>query len=131
MCNGKRDNIKINNSGTSFGVTNGNVKNDNRVITIHQTAKCPLVPIACIALAFVLLLAVSFFFILTKQQGSSVCIEPVSKDVEIRIGPRGGVYYVDEQGKRQYLDREAGMKLYRKQTEKHQNRLKNGTPEAQ
>lgn len=107
MCNGKRDNIKINNSGTSFGVTNGNVKNDNRVITIHQTAKCPLVPIACIALAFVLLLAVSFFFFLSRKQESRVYIEPVPESVEIRIGPRGGVYYVDEQGKRQYLDREA------------------------
>ena len=111
-----RDNINWENSGTAF--VNGNVKNDNRVITINQTTKCPFFPIICFVMAFVLLLTVLFFFILTKQQGSSVCIEPVSKDVEIRIGPRGGVYYVDEQGKRQYLDREAGMKLYRKQTGK-------------
>ena len=115
MCNGKRDNIKINNSGTSFGVTNGNVKNDNRVITIHQTAKCPVFPIACIALAFVLLLAVSFFFVLSRKQESRVYIESVPENIEIRIGPRGGVYYVDDQGKRHYIDRKEGLKLYERQ----------------
>ena len=111
-----RDNLNLENSGTAF--VNGNVKNDNRVITIHQTAKCPLVPIACIALAFVLLLAVLFFFVLSRKQESRVYIEPVPESVEIRIVPRGGVYYVNEQGKRHYLDREEGLKLYCKQSEK-------------
>lgn len=118
MCNGKRDNIKINNSGTSFGVTNGNVKNDNRVITIHQTAKCPVFPIVCLAMAFVLLLAVLFFFLFSNMGESRVYIETVPKNIEIKIGPRGGVYYVNEQGKRHYLDREEGLKLYQKQSEK-------------
>lgn len=111
-----RDNLNLENSGTAF--VNGNVKNDNRVITIHQTAKCPLVPIACIALAFVLLLTVSFFFFLSRKQESRVYIETVPESVEIRIGPRCGVYYVNDQGKRHYLDREEGLKLYCKQSEK-------------
>lgn len=108
-----RDNLNLENSGTAF--VNGNVKNDNRVITIHQTAKCPVFPIACIALAFVLLLAVSFFFVLSRKQESRVYIESVPESFEIRIGPRGGVYYVDDQGKRHYIDRKEGLKLYERQ----------------
>lgn len=111
-----RDNLNLENSGTAF--VNGNVKNDNRVITIHQTAKCPVFPIACIAMAFILLLAVLFFFLFSNMGESRVYIETVPKNIEIKIGPRGGVYYVDDQGKRHYLDREEGLKLYQKQSEK-------------
>ena len=66
----RRDNLEIENSGTAFGVTHGNVTNDNRAMS-----------------------------------GNNI------------IGPRGGVYYVDEFGKREYIDREKGRELYRKRQE--------------
>lgn len=83
----RRDNLEIENSGTAFGVTNGNVTNDNRTMSGNNIV------------------------------GGNQINNNLPEDAEIRIGPRGGVYYVDEFGKREYIDREKGRELYRKRQE--------------
>ena len=46
----------------------------------------------------------------------------------IKQGINGGIYWVDNYGKRHYLDREKGFELYRKQQKKIEKEKKNGTP---
>ena len=119
----RRDNLEIENSGTAFGVTNGNVTNDNRTMSGNNIVggnqinnNLPenwIVPVICATIVIALLIALAAFTIwcTTNNQDSS------PEDAEIRIGPRGGVYYVDEFGKREYIDREKGRELYRKRQE--------------
>lgn len=118
-----RDNLKVSNSGTSFGVTNGNVTNDNRTIsgnnivggnqinnTIPERWTVAVICVTAIIALLILLCAFAFFC------GSCRSVTaPVAVTNEIKIGPRGGVYYVDENGKRHYVDRERGMEIYRNQ----------------
>ena len=119
----RRDNLEIENSGTAFGVTNGNVTNDNRTMSGNNIVggnqinnNLPenwIVAVICATIVIALLIALAAFTIwrTTNNQDSS------PEDAEIRIGPRGGVYYVDESGKREYIDREKGRELYRKRQE--------------
>lgn len=119
----RRDNLEIENSGTAFGVTHGNVTNDNRAMSGNNIVggnqinnNLPgnwIVAVICATIVIALLIALAAFTIwcTTNNQDSS------PEDAEIRIGPRGGVYYVDEFGKREYIDREKGRELYRKRQE--------------
>ena len=118
-----RDNLKIENSGTSFGVTNGNVTNDNRtmngnnIVSGNQVNNALperwIVAVICMtAVVMLLILLCAFAFWCGSFRAEAV---PVAVTKEIQIGPRGGVYYVDENGKRHYVDRERGMEIYREQ----------------
>ncbi|MBS1371486.1 MAG: hypothetical protein HPZ91_16195 [Lentisphaeria bacterium] len=116
-----RDDLKIDNSGTSFGVTNGNVTNDNRTmngntlvagnqINNNLSGKWNI-PLVCITVIAIFLIFLTAFTIWCITDHS----ESVSNNAIIQIGPRGGVYYVTESGIRKYIDREYGMKLYQEQ----------------
>lgn len=117
-----RDNLKIENSGTSFGVTNGNVTNDNRTMTGNNVVsgnqtnnslpKGWLIAVLCVTLIIVLLIGLIAFIVWLKDGKS------IPKDAEIRVGPQGGVYYVEKSGRKNYIDRKIGMELYLKQQQK-------------
>ena len=118
-----RDNLKIDNSGTSFGVTNGDVTNDNRtmngnnIVSGNQVNNALperwIVAVICAtAIITLLILLCAFAFWCGSCRAETA---PVTVTNEIQIGPRGGVYYVDENGKRHYVDRERGMEIYREQ----------------
>lgn len=119
----RRDKVEIENSGTAFGVTNGNVTNDNRTMNGNNIVggnqinnNLPenwIVPVICATVVIALLIALAGFAIWCTTNNRS----SVPKNVEIRLGPRGGVYYVDESGKREYIDPKKGMELYQKQQE--------------
>ena len=111
------------NSGTSFGVTNGDVTNDNRtmngnnIVSGNQVNNALperwIVAVICMtAVVMLLILLCAFAFWCGSCRAE---VAPVTVTNEIQIGPRGGVYYVDENGKRHYLDREKGMEIYRNQ----------------
>ena len=121
-----RDNLKIDNAGTSFGVTNGDVTNDNRtmngnnIVSGNQVNNALperwIVAVICVTaiIALPILLCAFAFFCGSCRSETA----PVTVTNEIQIGPRGGVYYVDENGKRHYIDRERGMEIYRNQQNK-------------
>ena len=116
----RKNKLEIENSGTSFGVTNGNVTNDNRtmngnnIVTGNQINNALperwIVAVICATAIFALLIILCAF---AFWCGSRYEASPVTN--EIQVGPRGGVYYVDEQGKRHYIDREKGMEILRDQ----------------
>ena len=118
-----RDNLKIENSGTAFGVTNGDVTNDNRtmngnnIVSGNQVNNALperwIVAVICMTAIIALLILLCAFAFFCGYCRSVTA--PVAVTNEIKIGPRGGVYYVDETGKRHYVDRERGMEIYREQ----------------
>lgn len=119
-----RDDLEIENSGTAFGVTNGNVTNDNRTmngntlvagnqINHNLPEKWPVLVI-CATVIVVMLILLAAFTVWCATGKSETSFE----NALIQIGPRGGVFYVTESGERKYIDRERGMKLYLQQRDK-------------
>lgn len=116
----RKNKLEIENSGTSFGVTNGNVTNDNRTMNGNNIVSgnqinnsLPerwIVAVICATAIFALLIFLCAF---AFWCGSRSEASPVTN--EIQVGPRGGVYYVDENGKRHYIDREKGLEILRDQ----------------
>ena len=106
----------------------GNLRNDNKNInnsrvergniTIHNHKTNCTLPVVCITIVAVLLLAVIALFICKSSE--TIQKLPPSNTVIYQIGSRGGVYWTDESGKRNYVDREKGMELYKKQKERRQ-----------
>lgn len=122
-----RDNLKVSNSGTSFGVTNGDVTNDNRtmngnnIVSGNQVNNALperwIIAVICMtAVVMLLILLCAFAFWCGSRRAETA---PVTVTNELQIGPRGGIYYVDENGKRHYVDRERGMEIYREQQQLH------------
>lgn len=120
-----RDNLKIDNSGTSFGVTNGNVTNDNRtmngnnIVSGNQVNNALperwIVAVICMTAVIMLLILLCAFAFWCGSCRFDMNNESIDYENELQIGPRGGIYYVDENGKRHYIDREKGMEIYREQ----------------
>ena len=119
-----RDNLKIDNSGTSFGVTNGNVTNDNRtmngnnIVSGNQVNNALperwIVAVICMTAVIMLLILLCAFAFWCGSCRFDMN-ESIDYENELQIGPRGGIYYVDENGKRHYIDREKGMEIYSEQ----------------
>ena len=99
--------------GTSYGVTNGNVKHDNRVINVHNSTCGHVVTIICLTVTIALLIILIGAIVLFSSKGEKYTIPQfdINKN-ELKIGKKGGVYFIDENGLKTYLDREKGLKLY-------------------
>lgn len=99
--------------GTSYGVTNGNVKHDNRVINVHNSTCGHVVTIICLTVTIALLIIMIGAIVLFSSKGEKYTIPQfdINKN-ELKIGKQGGVYFIDENGLKTYLDREKGLKLY-------------------
>lgn len=99
--------------GTSYGVTNGNVKHDNRVINVHNSTCGHVVTIICLTVTIALLIILIGAIVLFSSKGEKHTVPQfdINKN-ELKIGKQGGVYFIDENGLKTYLDREKGLKLY-------------------
>lgn len=83
--------------GTSYGVTNGNVKHDNRVINVHNSTCGHVVTIICLTVTIALLIILIGAIVLFSSKGEKHTVPQfdINKN-ELKIGKQGGVYFIDE-----------------------------------
>lgn len=122
-----RNNTKAKSAGygTSYGVTNGNVRHDNRVINVHNSTCGHVVTTVCLtvimALLIILIAVIIWFFCMKDPRDQRQAFD--AEKHELKIGIHGGVYFVHKDGTRQYIDREHGIRIYNEQ-QKRKKELK-------
>lgn len=72
-----------------------------------------MVTIICLTVTIALLIILIGAIVLFSSKGEKYTIPQfdINKN-ELKIGKKGGVYFIDENGLKTYLDREKGLKLY-------------------
>lgn len=108
--------IKTKGAIISSGIIRGDsstVVNGNLTINNQSGNRAALIVIACVAVIAMLLVALTAFVIIRRTNPPE---RPAN--TPLKVGKRGGVYWVDRAGRRHYIDREKGMEII----------IKNGTP---
>lgn len=104
-----RNKVKVQHTIISNGVTNGDITISGNTIVNGKPSAWIIVLCILTALCFVSLCTISL------QLYCESCGEDMPENAILKQGSKGGIYWVDDSGRRHYIDREKGKELLLKQ----------------
>lgn len=109
--------INIQKPLVSCGENHGNIK---AVITgntiINNSNSSSMIVIIAIISAFAIVFMAALCYVIISANKVSA-----PHNVTLKVGKRGGVYWVDSNGGRHYVDRKAGLKIIEKRNKENGN----------